>query len=270
MPFTASHAAVAAPLARRGLILSAVVAGSMAPDFEYFLRLSLISRWGHTLPGVLRFTLPAGLAALWLFHALLKGPLLRLLPPILRPSLSPLAAPFPWRPLRRFVRVILSLLAGIGTHVLLDAFTHEHGPVVERLPVLNLPLLATPFGILRLYQALQCALSVLGAALLALQCWRWLARESLVSGRWRACLPTLLQLRFLAALAGIAVILGLGYGLAGVAPMAGLPGLRRLCGRIFVASTSALVLQWLAFALVQRVRASSLAQPADNGGEKTA
>ena len=32
MPFTVSHAAVAAPLARRGLIFSALVVGSIAPD----------------------------------------------------------------------------------------------------------------------------------------------------------------------------------------------------------------------------------------------
>ena len=68
MPFTLSHAAVAAPLARRGLILSAVAIGSMTPDFEYFLRLSMNSRWSHSLPGVLTFCLPVSILVLWLFH----------------------------------------------------------------------------------------------------------------------------------------------------------------------------------------------------------
>ncbi len=36
MPWTVSHPAAAAPFARWGLVLSALVVGSMAPDFVYF------------------------------------------------------------------------------------------------------------------------------------------------------------------------------------------------------------------------------------------
>src|SRR5215467_12574272 len=40
VPFTFSHPAAVLPLARRGLVFSALVVGSMAPDFPYFVQMS--------------------------------------------------------------------------------------------------------------------------------------------------------------------------------------------------------------------------------------
>ena len=194
MPFTLSHAAVAGPLARRGLVLSALIVGSMAPDFEYYLRLSLMSRWGHTLPGVFSFCLPCALAALWLFHRVLKWPLLGWLPPAHRALLEPHAGPFAFGPPRRFVRVAASVLVGILTHLLFDAFTHVHGVFVDRLPALQAPLLRLPWGVVPVYEGLQyAATAVLSLALLA-QYARWYRRAAGPGARWvdALALPALL------------------------------------------------------------------------------
>jgi hypothetical protein len=108
VPLTFAHPAV--PLARLGLPLSALVVGSMAPDFVYSLRLAPRGSFGHTLPGLVLFCLPAGLAVLWAFHRLMKRPLLALGPPPLQRRLAPLPAPFRFLPARRLALVVAGVL----------------------------------------------------------------------------------------------------------------------------------------------------------------
>jgi len=83
VPFTLSHAAAVLPFRRR-LIPSALVVGALAPDFEYFLRLSPADRFGHTLLGAFMFTLPVALAVLWMFQRLIKVPVVQLMPDALQ------------------------------------------------------------------------------------------------------------------------------------------------------------------------------------------
>ena len=80
MPFTLSHAAAALPFRRTRLIMSAVVVGCLAPDFEYFIPFAHHGGYGHTLAGAFEFDLPLGLAVLWLFHRYAKEPLAACLP----------------------------------------------------------------------------------------------------------------------------------------------------------------------------------------------
>jgi len=125
MPFTLSHPAAALPFLRTRLLPSALVIGSMVPDFEYFLRFSPKGGFGHTLPGVFLFDLPVGLIAFWLFHAFLKEPLYSWLPqPVqqripLGPSSPSVQSP------AHLVLALLSILTGIATHILWDSFTHR-------------------------------------------------------------------------------------------------------------------------------------------------
>jgi hypothetical protein len=258
MPFTASHAAVAAPLARCGLIPSAVAVGAMAPDFEYFLRLSLVSRWGHAWPGMLLFTWPCSLAALWLFHAILKRPLLAFLPPGHRRRLLPYAGPFAFGPPRRFLLILLSLLAGILTHVFLDAFTHVHGPVVERVALLRMSVAVTPHLAPPAYWLLQCAASVVGLLLLGIQHTRW-RRPGLPvplppCQRW----PDRSLLMPLAGFIGLAALLGVFHARTCVPHITGLQSLRLFGGQAFVAGGAALMLEMIGFcALLNRQLRSS-------------
>ena len=69
---------------------SAVVVGTFAPDFEYFLRLAPDGRFGHTLLGSFALTLPLALLVLWLFHTLVKVPLVQLLPEAIQRVFRPL------------------------------------------------------------------------------------------------------------------------------------------------------------------------------------
>ena len=64
MPFTPAHSAAVVPLYFtfcKHLVFSALIIGSMSPDFEYILRLTPTSRIGHTFHGLFLFCLPVGL-----------------------------------------------------------------------------------------------------------------------------------------------------------------------------------------------------------------
>jgi hypothetical protein len=124
MPFTLSHAAAALPFRRTRLIMSALVFGSFAPDFEYFLWLRPHGHFGHTLPGLFLFDLPAALVCLLLFHRYAREPLTACLPAHLQERL--LSGPrFSIQSVSNFALVCISILVGSVTHMLWDSFTHS-------------------------------------------------------------------------------------------------------------------------------------------------
>ena len=145
MPFTffAHQAAVLpAKLARPHRVSgTALVFGSMAPDFEYFLRGYPMGSFGHTLPGQFLFCLPLTLLAYWLVTRVIAGPLAAHLPDVGHFHLRDYAA-LAAQPRRRayWLVVAASALAGSATHVVWDSFTHEHSPVVQATGVLRVAL----------------------------------------------------------------------------------------------------------------------------------
>ena len=133
MPFTPAHPALVLPLLHRWhrwLSATALVLGAMAPDFEYFLRLRPDGVYGHTLAGVFWLDLPLVLAFAWVFHGLVKRPLVQSLPHQLRARLLPLLGR-QW-PVRRLFSgpVLLGGLLGCVSHIVWDGFTHADGQAV--------------------------------------------------------------------------------------------------------------------------------------------
>jgi membrane-bound metal-dependent hydrolase YbcI (DUF457 family) len=182
MPFTLAHPAAAVPLRRvlgNSGVLSALVIGSLTPDFAYFLpwNVDLMEARGgtHSLLGILWFCLPVGLLAYGIFHALVKHPVLLLLPEGLHARLTPVANGVPGTGVGRysFWAVILSLGVGALTHPLWDGFTHYGSLGMQFLPVLGTTV-AQVFGqTVRLYNVLQHASTVLGLSLLTWWTVRW-------------------------------------------------------------------------------------------------
>lgn len=176
MPATFAHPIVALPLARRPLLLSALVVGTIAPDFEYLFRLSPASTVSHTLPGLFTFCLPVGIAVLWLWHRFFKGALVELVPARHYVALLPLCRRFSFRPMSRLLLIGACIVLGATTHLLWDAFTHSFGWAVGRFPLLSTPLLETAQGTLRLYKVLQHGSTLLASCLLFALYARWLSR----------------------------------------------------------------------------------------------
>jgi hypothetical protein len=156
-------------------VLSALVVGSLAPDFRYFLNLAPRSHFGHSFKGIFIVCLPVGLAVLWVFQKIMKLPLISLAPRSHQQRLVPLAKTFPWGGARRFALIVTSLLLGAILHLVWDAFTHDNGLVVRNVPDMRVPL--EEFGTHRpLYNVLQHGSTLLGLALLAFWYWRWFKR----------------------------------------------------------------------------------------------
>jgi hypothetical protein len=168
MPTPIAHPAASIPFTKVGLVFSALVAGSLSPDFGYFVPLPGYY-FMYTIPGVMLFDVPVGLALLILFHILIKWPLLSLLPNSLQRRLYKHAQGFSFGPLKHFFVILLSLLVGSITHVILDSFTHVYGWMAEHFSVFH-----TPIGGMPLYTILQYLGSLLGIALLIYWFVRWM------------------------------------------------------------------------------------------------
>ncbi|NDC40248.1 MAG: DUF4184 family protein, partial [Chitinophagia bacterium] len=129
----------------------------MAPDFESFLQLGAAKVWGHTWKGVLLLDLPMAYLLLYLFHGIFKRPFYSHLPAGLQQRL-PFTTFLQWHQyhMRHLGIVLVSVLAGILSHLLWDAFTHLNlmypDAITSRIMV----------GSRRLYIVLQYACSVIG------------------------------------------------------------------------------------------------------------
>jgi hypothetical protein len=218
VPFTLAHPAAVLPFRRR-LVLSALVVGSMAPDFEYFFRLK--RSISHTMPGIVTFTFPLALAVLILFHTVVKWPSMWLLPRGLQARVIGSARRFRWLPLPRFLLILASLAIGIFTHVAVDSFTHPDGWVVVRWEALrqivNVPL----YHPMRMCMVLQLAGSAAGILLTAICFALWYRRAKPEAVAMRPQLSPAIKWAILIAMACTAAVLGYLNGPAWYGPLVG-------------------------------------------------
>ncbi|OCG29518.1 hypothetical protein A9G45_00975 [Gilliamella sp. HK2] len=82
MPFTFAHPAIILPLYKKPHLFSmtALIIGSMAPDFEYFLRMEVKNTLSHSLAGIFLFDLSMTLVMTYIFHFIVRNTLIKNLP----------------------------------------------------------------------------------------------------------------------------------------------------------------------------------------------
>jgi len=173
MPFTVSHAAAVLLFRRLKLIWSAFIIGSMAPDFPYIIGSTRYRFIGHTLPGVLIFTLPASLVALWLYHNLIKQPMVGLLPGGVQERLRAQTANFQFGGASRFVAILASILLGVVTHVVWDSFTHAYTWPWKHFAWLRIRVYLPLVGPKPMYGILQYSSTAIGILALAIWILLW-------------------------------------------------------------------------------------------------
>jgi Domain of unknown function (DUF4184) len=164
MPFTVSHAAAVLPLHRyTELPLTALMVGSMAPDFGYFFSYEASRPLTHSFAGLFIFALPVGLIV-WLFYvAILEKSTITLLSDRWHTRFAHTDAITP--PL--VARASIAILLGAITHLLWDSFTHRGTFVTDAFPALLGP---TPgLAWLPIYHLLHFSSSIVGLVILA----RW-------------------------------------------------------------------------------------------------
>ncbi|OQY93207.1 MAG: hypothetical protein B6D37_12145 [Sphingobacteriales bacterium UTBCD1] len=131
MPFTFSHPGAVLPLGylpRRYFSMTALVIGSIAPDFEYFFRMAANSYYSHRWSGLFWFDLPLVIVLAFVYHEVVRDKLIDNLPAILAKRLQAFKK-FNWPAYfkKNVPVVIVSAIIGTASHILWDAFTHEQG-----------------------------------------------------------------------------------------------------------------------------------------------
>ena len=172
MPFTLAHPAAVLPFLRQPFVPIALVAGAMAPDVPYFLKVPITSgSWyeplvnggnSHDLAQILTVGFPLALllaAVLWLVSKPVRW-----------------AVPDAWVPAKEGLRgrrpssarialwTFYSLILGLVTHIVWDSFTHSYGWVVQQVPFLA----AQPIAGVPIYRILQHGSTLAGLVILAL------------------------------------------------------------------------------------------------------
>lgn len=165
MPITFAHPAIVLPLLKKRykhFSATGLVIGSVIPDFESFIRLNEHKHYSHTWPGMFWFDLPLALVTAFIFHNIVRDPLIRNLPEVLQNKCRQFIG-FQWNGYFRqhFVKVIVSMLIGIALHLFWDAFTHLNlaNPDAEDANIM--------IGPYRLFKVLQNSDSVLGMIIVA-------------------------------------------------------------------------------------------------------
>ncbi|KEH91831.1 DUF4184 family protein [Clostridium botulinum] len=140
MPFTFAHPAIVIPCKKKApkyLDLSALVIGSMAPDFEYFLRFMPKGTIGHTLIGSLCFDIPLVIILYLLWEYIIKRPFILSMSHPIDKKLSFFINKKKSFTLKKVIIFIYSSLIGIYSHILWDGFTHKTGYFVMKLGLLS-------------------------------------------------------------------------------------------------------------------------------------
>ena len=170
MPFTFAHPAIVLPFNKKPQFFSmtALIIGSMSPDFEYFLRMKIKSDMSHTLFGIVYFDLPITLMVAFIFHSIIRNELIKNLPHFLYKRFAHYLT-FNWNQycLHHWFIVLTSAVIGILSHIGWDSFTHLTGFVVKHIPFLQQTISLNNIDI-PIYQLLQHGSTLVGMSLICL------------------------------------------------------------------------------------------------------
>ena len=180
MPFTVTHVAAAVPVAwlcRWRVPFSALAIGAMVPDISGFYPQLLDYHATHSLSGVLTHCMPVGLICYYVYHSILKRPMVDLLPAAAGDRLRPWTEnPINFAPLA-IVMVIVCITFGAATHVVWDAFTHKGRWGVEMFPMLSNVVVDSQQRPIRLYALIQHGSSIVFLPALLLGFILWIRKQ---------------------------------------------------------------------------------------------
>ncbi|MEC2077011.1 DUF4184 family protein [Metabacillus fastidiosus] len=166
MPLTFAHPAAVLPFQRKNKYVHfpAMVFGSMAPDYEYFLSGQPVGNFGHTLTGFLFLNLPLVIAVYFIYKCFIRQTVLYYLPFTLQGFyMEKQAVSNIWK----IIVFCYSALFGMLTHVVWDSFTHIDGFIVMKFLVFSHIFHLYGFTI-PLYKFLQHGSTLFGIIVLAI------------------------------------------------------------------------------------------------------
>ncbi|MEE9309675.1 MAG: DUF4184 family protein [Cocleimonas sp.] len=220
MPFTVSHTVAVIPLYKylgKFGALSALIIGSMTPDFAYMVPYLVHQRMdSHSLVGIYLFAIPMGLTVYFVYHLLMAPVLVSLLPKFIQRHLH--SDLFVGRiPNIPSYTLVFSLVIGALTHITWDFFTHQSG-IPQHIAWMDLPLTSIDGYEIMPYRVLQHFSTLFGLSLLIFWVWKWISRNKHITSsqqtniHWQA--PKSLKLFSFIALTVTASIFGIINGMA--------------------------------------------------------
>jgi len=170
MPFTFSHPAIVLPFCkskRIQLSLTGLIIGSIIPDMEFLFRLKETHIFGHTWWGIVLFDVPVAIILAFVFHIVVRNVLILNLPNQLRQRFTSFI-PFNWVDYfnQNKLRVFVSVVIGIFSHLFLDSFTHKYGHIAKSSRLFFYKLSFLNYHV-PVFMLLQIAFSVIGALYIA-------------------------------------------------------------------------------------------------------
>lgn len=176
MPFTFAHPAAILPFrhwfASSNGALSALVVGSVIPDFPYFFLFLPSADVTHSWVGLFKWCLPLAFVV-WLFWRWLVVPLLiDVVPSFVGQRLRLIPVVWP-KSIGAWLLALCAVCLGAATHLLWDGFTHRLGFVVQMFPEMEREVFAWQGYTLTVYRLLQHLSSLVGVSVLLFFCVRW-------------------------------------------------------------------------------------------------
>lgn len=174
MPFTFAHPLAVLPLLKkRYFSATGLIAGSIAPDFESFLRMKSSNEHSHTITGMFYFDLPLSLVIAILFQLVLKESLIANSPGFMQKRLAELRQLDFWNYLKRNYWIVLySALVGSATHLVWDSFTHGGGALAKQIPLMMTTKVPFQGAHYPLWYTLQNISSILGLSIVLIYVFR--------------------------------------------------------------------------------------------------
>jgi hypothetical protein len=168
MPFTFSHPAILLPLnyfKRSRLSQTGLIVGSVIPDFEYFIWMEEKKEFLHSWIGFTSLGIPLALILCFLFHNILRCPLIENMPASIQIRLCVYKS-FDWNTKwkKHWFWILLSIFTGGVSHFFWDYFTHANSPL------LTMFVPARFFSLL--YVTLQIFSSLLGLLVIGYAIWQ--------------------------------------------------------------------------------------------------
>jgi hypothetical protein len=168
MPFTFSHPAVVLPfnyISKRWISLTALVIGSITPDFEYFIRMKVASYYSHYWAGLFWFDLPLGLLLLFIYNHIVKDKLIDHLPAYFNKRFSQFKNSGKRYSSSYIITIVVCILIGAASHIFWDSFTHPTGYFVKHIHHLSHRVLVGHYEI-PFYNIVQHLSSLTGAIII--------------------------------------------------------------------------------------------------------
>ncbi|MEE9444483.1 MAG: DUF4184 family protein [Cocleimonas sp.] len=219
MPFTIAHTVAVIPLAKymgKFGALSALIIGSMTPDFSYLIPYLTHQRFeSHSLLGIYLFAIPMGLTVYFLYHLLMAPVIVSIFPKALQKHLHPdlFIGRLPDIPT---YTLIFSLVLGALTHISWDFFTHFYG-APQYFPSMATPLTSIDGYDIMPYRVLQHSSTLFGMGLLTFWIWAWYSNRknnhpsASLSERWIA--PSYLKKMSFILLLSVPIFVGIINGI---------------------------------------------------------